>query len=71
MVSSRYNCPLIPEIQVFDVYGRMLQVIGMSDTRGVSLQTAEIDMSAYPPGIYFVKLVDGGDIIGVRKVVRR
>lgn len=68
---SPETCTLIPEIQVFDVYGRMLQVIGMSDTRGVSLQTAEIDMSAYPPGIYFVKLVDGGDIIGVRKVVRR
>lgn len=59
------------EIQVFDVYGRMLQAVGMSDTRGASIQTMEIDMSAYTPGIYFVKMVAGDDVIGVRKVVRR
>ena len=59
------------EIMVFDVYGRMLQVVGISDARGASLQTAEIDMSQYATGIYLVKLVNGGKVVAVRKVVKQ
>ena len=84
------------EIQVFDVYGRMLQVVGISDAcisdacisdacisdarisdarisdaRGASLLTAEIDLSRYATGIYLVKLVNGGKVVAVRKVVKQ
>lgn len=66
---SPETCPLNPEIQVFDVYGRMLAVV---ETRqGTSLQTIQIDLSHYSPGIYFVKLVSANNVIGVQKVVRR
>ena len=63
------------EIQMFDMYGRRLQVVGMpdariSDARGASVQTAEIDLSQYAPGIYLVKLVNGGKVVAVRKVVK-
>ena len=64
------------EIMVFDVYGRRLQVVGISDARisdarGASLQTAEIDLSQYATGIYLVKLVNGGKVVAVRKVVKQ
>ena len=64
------------EIMVFDVYGRMLQVVGISDARisdahGASLQSAEIDLSQYATGIYLVKLVNGGKVVAVRKVVKQ
>ena len=57
------------------MYGRRLQVVGMpdariSDARGASVQTAEIDLSQYAPGIYLVKLVNGGKVVAVRKVVK-
>lgn len=58
-------------IQVFDVYGRLLEVINMADARGASLQTAQIDLSQYAKGVYFVKAVSEGKVIAVRKVVKR
>ena len=58
------------EIQVFDVYGRMLNVTNPSDARGTSPQTMKIDLSGYSTGIYFVKLVNGGKVIAVQKVVK-
>ena len=68
---SPETCPLKPEIQVFDVYGRLLDVADISDARGASLQTVQINLSHYAPGIYFVKLVNGDGVIGVRKVIRK
>ena len=59
------TCTLSPEIQIFDIYGKRLQVISITDER------TEIDLSSYATGVYLVKLVSDGRVIGVRKVVRR
>ena len=57
------------EIQVFDMYGRLLQTV---ETRhGTSLQTTQIDLSHYATGIYLVRWVNGGKVMAVRKVVKR
>ena len=56
------------EIQVLDVYGRLLQTV---ETRhGASLQTTQIDLSSNTPGVYLIRLVGDGRVIGVRKVVK-
>ena len=56
------------EIQVFDMYGRLLQTV---ETRhGTSLQTTQIDLSSYTPGVYLIKWVGDGRVIGVKKVVK-
>ncbi|MBR1992034.1 MAG: T9SS type A sorting domain-containing protein [Bacteroidales bacterium] len=57
------------EIQVLDVYGRLLQ--NVETCHGASLQTTQIDLSQYTPGVYLIRLVGDGRVIGVRKVVRR
>ena len=59
---------LNPEIQVFDMYGRMLSVVETMCTS--SLQTMEIDLSRYANGIYLLKVVDNGKVIAVGKVVK-
>lgn len=50
-------------IQVFDVYGKLVDVVEMG--RATSPQTAQIDLSRYPDGIYFVQTGNGA----VTKVV--
>ena len=57
------------EIQVLDVYGRLLQ--NVETCHGASLQTTQIDLSHYATGVYFVRMVNGGKVMAVRKVVRR
>ena len=57
------------EIQVLDVYGRLLQTV--ETCHGASLQAAQIDLSQYATGIYFVRMVNGGKVMAVRKVVKR
>ena len=59
---------LNPEIQVFDVFGRMLDIV--ETFHETSLQAVQIDLSRYANGIYFVKLVDDGKVISVGKVVK-
>ena len=59
------------EIQVLDVHGRLLQVVGISDACGASLQTVQIDLSRYATGVYLVRLVNGGDVITVKNVVKK
>ena len=58
-------------IQLFDVYGRLLEVIKMADARGAFPQTTQIDLSRYAKGVYFVKAVSKGKVVAVRKVVKR
>ena len=58
------------EIQVLDVYGRLLNVVGISDARSASLQAVQIDLSRYATGVYFVRWVNGGKVMAVRKVVK-
>ena len=59
------------DIQLFDVYGRLLEVVNMADARGASLKTTQIDLSQYSKGVYFVKAASEGKVIAVRKVVKR
>ena len=59
----------VAEIQMFDVYGRLLNTV--ETCHGASLQTTQIDLSSYAPGIYLIKLVGDGRVIGVQKVVKR
>ena len=57
------------EFHVFDAYGKL---IGVVETRcTTSLQTAQIDLSRYAPGVYFVKAVADDKVVAVRKVVKR
>jgi hypothetical protein len=63
------TCNLNPEIRVYDVYGRMLSVVGTRCT--TSLQTVQIDLSQYATGIYLVKLVNGGKVVTTGKVVKQ
>ena len=59
------TCHLNPEIQIFDIYGKRLQVMSVNG------EATQIDLSSYTPGVYLIKLVGDGRVIGVRKVVRR
>ena len=52
------------EIQLYDMYGKWLK------TWKVTSETTEIDLSPYAASVYFIKLVDGQRMIGVRKVVK-
>ena len=63
-----------PEIGVFDVYGKMVDVIVGANNVGANrvgannyspLQTAQIDLSRFPDGVYFVREGNGA----VTKVV--
>ena len=56
-------------IQVFDVYGKMLEASNVVNTHGTSLQT-RIDLSRYANGVYFIKVVSEGNVLAVRKVVK-
>jgi hypothetical protein len=68
------------EFQLFDAFGRLLQSTDgvetqnfaslQIDTHGSSVQT-QIDLSHYAAGVYFVKAVADGNVVAVRKVVRR
>ena len=59
----------VAEIQVFDVYGRLLHTV--ETCHGASLQTVEIDLSQYAPGVYLIQMVGDGRVMGVRKMVKR
>ena len=56
----------VVEIQVFDVYGRILDVV--ETFHETSLQ---IDLSHYANGIYVIKLVNGNRTIAMGKVVKQ
>ena len=57
------------DIQLFDVYGRLLDIVETG--RAPSSKTAQIDLSRYAQGVYFVKAVSEGKVIAVKKVVKR
>ena len=58
------NCQTA-EIQIFDIYGRQLQVMPVTGER------TETDLSQYATGIYMLKIVDSGKVVAVKKVVRK
>ncbi len=51
------------EIQLYDAYGKLLQVRDGN--------ASQIDLSPFAPGVYFVKAVTNGNMMGVRKVVKQ
>ena len=57
------------KLQLVDAYGRLVDVVETMCTS--SLQTAQIDLSRYVPGVYFIKAVTNGKTIAVRKVVKQ
>jgi len=72
---TNHNSP-ITYIQVFDIYGKLVGVV--ETCHGASLQTGtgasaqtKIDLSRYANGVYFIKAVADGRVIGVRKVVKQ
>ena len=68
----------IVEFQLFDAFGRLLRTTDVVETfHGTSLQTEEtgfsvqIDLSRFAPGVYFIKAMTHGNVMGVRKVVKQ
>jgi len=57
------------ELHLVDAYGRVLDVVEANNHS--PLQTAQIDLSRYASGVYFVKLVAENKTIAVRKVVKK
>jgi hypothetical protein len=53
------------EIQLFDMYGKLLQSVPV--TQG----TTQLDFTRYASGLYFVKAVADGEVVAVQKVIRR
>ena len=51
------------EIQVLDMYGRLLHVETMHTS------TMQIDLSSYANGIYLLRWVDEGNLIGTTKLM--
>jgi hypothetical protein len=47
-----------------------LRAMSLQAGTGASIQT-QIDLSRYANGVYFIKAVADGDVIGVRKAVKQ
>ena len=56
------------EIQVFDMYGRMMDIVGVNDYS--PLRYVQIDLTRYSTGIYMVEIVTDGKMVAVQKVVK-
>lgn len=54
------------ELQVFDIYGRLINTVETSHTTSLL-----IDLSSYTSGIYFVKWINNNNILSVQKVVKQ
>ena len=54
------------EIQLYDAYGKLLNVVAANND-----ETVQIDLSAFAPGVYFIKAVAEGNVVAVRKVVKQ
>ena len=69
------------EFQLFDAFRRLLRSTDgvetqcttslQTDTHGSSVQTAQIDLSRFAAGVYFVKAMADDNVIAVRKVVKQ
>ena len=65
---SLETCSREPEIQVFDVYGRLLDIVGVNNYS--TLQYFQIDLSRYSTGIYMVKIVNSNKVMATKKVIK-
>ena len=66
---TNHNSP-ITQIHVFDAYGKLVDIVE-TNANGSSAQTAQIDLSGFAAGVYFMKAVADGNVVAVRKVVKR
>ena len=66
---TNHNSP-ITQIHVFDAYGKLVDIVE-TNAHDSSVQTAQIDLSGFADGVYFVKAVAEGNVVAVRKVVKR
>ena len=69
---------LITHIHVFDAYGKLVGVVEtfhetslQTGKSGSSAQTAQIDLSPFAPGVFFIKAVTDGKTVAVRKIVKQ
>ena len=53
------------EIQIFDMYGKFLHTVPVTGEK------TALDLSSYASGVYMVKAVMDGQVVAVRKAVRR
>ncbi len=74
---TTHNSP-ITHIHVFDAYGKLVGVVEtfhetslQTGKSGSSAQTAQIDLSPFAPGVYFIKAVTDGKTVAVRKIVKQ
>jgi len=69
---TNHNSP-ITQIHVYDVYGKLVgvPVVGANDDSPLQRATAQIDLSRYANGVYFIKAVANGHVMEVRKVVKQ
>ena len=60
-------------IQLYDIYGKLVgvNVVGANDDSPLQRATAQIDLSRYANGVYFIKAVANGHVMGIRKVVKQ
>ena len=66
---TNHNSP-ITQIHVFDAYGKLVDIVE-TNANGSSAQTAQIDLSGFAAGVYFVKAVADGNMVAVRKIVKK
>ena len=59
------------EIQVLDLYGRLLDVVVISDARSASLQSMQIDLSQYATGLYLIRLINNGQVLATSKIIKQ
>ena len=68
---TNHNSP-ITEFHVYDAFGKLIRMVdGVGANNYSPLQAAQIDLSHYAAGVYFVKAVAEGNVVAVRKVVKR
>jgi hypothetical protein len=66
----------ITEIQILDAYGKLVDVVEKGSAPSLQKgangsSTAQLDLSPFAPGVYFIKAVADGKTIAVRKVVKQ
>ena len=54
------------EIRLYDAYGKLVKAVS-SNNDGIT----QIDLSRFSSGVYFVKVVADGNVVAVRKIVKR
>lgn len=65
------NYSPITEIRVYDMYGKILDVVRANNYSSMPSEMMQIDLSRFASGVYFIKALSDGNVIGVRKVLKQ